>query len=260
MTAEDVPGFANPVHVYEDYEDHHWWYIARRRIVVPLVKAFLAPGSQVVDVGCGAGANLAALVGTYRCVGIDISEKLVSAGRRRFPGIEFIQGNAPEALGTHASTADAFLLMDVLEHIEDDRGYFERLFWAARPGAIFVITVPADPRLWSRHDVAVGHHRRYTPESLSTLWRGLPADQPLLTPFNRNFYPLIRLARANDWIRARLADCNETDFNMPPPFLNTMMASVMGSERRRILRALAAGKVAPFRRGVSLLAVVRKRP
>lgn len=145
--------------------------MARRRIIIPLVRQLLPPGTggTIVDVGCGAGANLAAFAAGYDCVGIDVSDDLVAAARGRFPGLTFISGDAPDDLGDFAGKADVFLLMDVIEHIKDDRAYLDRLFHAARPGAVFLLTVPADPELWSLHDDAVGHQRRYTPATLRAL-------------------------------------------------------------------------------------------
>jgi len=56
------------------------------------------------------------------------------------------------------------LLLDVLEHVEDDRGFLSAIVTAhAADDATVLISVPAWPRLFSRHDVKLRHHRRYTP-------------------------------------------------------------------------------------------------
>jgi hypothetical protein len=148
--------------------------------------------------------------------------------------------------------------MDVIEHIEDDKGYFRSLFEAARPGAAFLLTVPADPALWSPHDEAVGHQRRYTPEALAALWEGLPAEQLLLAYFNWFLLPLIALARAVNRRRGRVASSSGTDFDMPPALLNRLLAWIMTSERGRLVRLLANPRARGFRRGVSLVGVIRK--
>jgi len=118
----------NPADVYETFEDRHWWYVARRRIITPLVHSLVPPGNggTIVDVGCGAGANVAAFAGDYKCVGIDVSEDLIAAARRRFPSLTFIAGDAPDDLGDKGGNGDIFLLMDVIEHIKEDRAYFAR--------------------------------------------------------------------------------------------------------------------------------------
>jgi SAM-dependent methyltransferase len=250
----------NPVHVYEAFEDRHWWYVARRRIIVPLVQRLVTPGTgrTIVDVGCGAGANLAAFGDGYDCVGIDVSGDLVAAAQGRFPALTFIAGDAPGDLGDIAGKADVFLLMDVIEHVKNDHAYFARLFEAAGPGAVFFLTVPADPELWSLHDDAVGHHRRYTPETLRALWTELAADELLVAYFNSYLRPLVTLTRAVNDRRGRTAG-ETTDFAMPMWPLNPILAGIMGSEARVLAGLLSGKRRRGFRTGVSLAAIVRKR-
>lgn len=58
--------------------------------------------------------------------------------------------------------AELVLLMDVLEHVENDGALLGVYVGAAEAGTRFVVTVPAFSFLWSGHDVFLGHHRRYT--------------------------------------------------------------------------------------------------
>src|SRR4029079_14886838 len=61
---------------------------------------------------------------------------------------------------------DLILLLDVLEHIADDVAALAAARRALRPGGHLLVTVPALPWLWSRHDEANHHHRRYLPRGL----------------------------------------------------------------------------------------------
>jgi SAM-dependent methyltransferase len=62
---------------------------------------------------------------------------------------------------------DLVLLMDVLEHIEDSREFLCRSIRPLlAPGAIVLASVPAHPRLFSRHDTELSHFRRYVPRDL----------------------------------------------------------------------------------------------
>ena len=54
----------------------------------------------------------------------------------------------------------------MLEHLDDDRAALAELRRVVRPGGALVVTVPAHPRLWSRHDELNHHRRRYTRASL----------------------------------------------------------------------------------------------
>jgi SAM-dependent methyltransferase len=65
--------------------------------------------------------------------------------------------------------ADLILLLDVLEHLENDKDSLEIIKNATRKGALLCITVPADPTLWSKLDEDVFHFRRYTKESILSL-------------------------------------------------------------------------------------------
>jgi SAM-dependent methyltransferase len=241
-------------------EQSHWWFVSRREIVGSLLKSLLPanPRPLVVDVGCGTGANIAGLTDWCRAVGIDTSDRAIALAQERFPSVRFIRGFAPAALGPAAREADAFLLMDVLEHVEDDRGLLRALVESARPGACIVITVPADMALWSDHDVNFGHYRRYTSEGLRAVWAGLPVEPLLVSHFNARLYPLIRAARTLGrrfrvhWGREK------TDLGEPPRLVNRALRSVFGGEGRR-LRRVMAGEAPAYRRGVSLIAVLRCR-
>jgi hypothetical protein len=59
---------------------------------------------------------------------------------------------------------DVVLLLDVIEHIEDEQAFLRwmQTFPAITAQTQFVITVPAYQALWGSHDVALGHYRRYT--------------------------------------------------------------------------------------------------
>lgn len=243
--------------LHADIEQRHWWFVGRRAILGALVERLAPPGGRIVDVGCGTGGNLAEFAGRYACVGIDTSAEAVGHARRRFPEIEFLCGSAPEDLGDVASQADLFLLLDVLEHVDDDRDLLRRLVEAARPGARLLITVPADPALWSPHDVSFGHYRRYDRQRFQALWDDLPIEAELSSAFNSRLYWPIRAARF--WAKRRASACGRdgTDFALPSAPVNALLTRLFGGERRRLLRELRLRQAAP-RRGVSLAAVLRK--
>ena len=99
--------------------------------------------------------NLAALAGEYRCVGTDTSAEAIELARRRFSGITFLCGKAPDEIRPWLARADVVLMTDVLEHVFDDRGLLEPIIDVCPPGAKLLLTVPADMRLWSPHDTTL---------------------------------------------------------------------------------------------------------
>jgi Methyltransferase domain len=63
-------------------------------------------------------------------------------------------------------TFDVVLALDVIEHVADDVGYLRTLRSHAAAGATLVVTVPAYQRLFTSHDVYLGHYRRYSRRQL----------------------------------------------------------------------------------------------
>ena len=144
-------------------EERHWWFAARRGIVRDLVHDLVPPSKQslVIDVGCGSGGNTGALCRDYRCVGIDSSPEAIELASRKFPEARFIRGDVPRDLDGLLGEASLVMMMDVIEHVSDDFAMFSSVAAETKPGTHFLITVPAEDALWSKHDEASLHYRRY---------------------------------------------------------------------------------------------------
>jgi SAM-dependent methyltransferase len=253
---------AEQLRVNAQVEDRHWWFVGRRRIMRAIVESLVCPGSNalVVDVGCGTGGNIGALAKGYRTIGIDSSADAVALAQARFPNTRFVLGHAPRDLGDDARKARLFLLMDVLEHVPDDFLLLSELLEAASPGAYFLITVPADPSLWSKHDESHLHYRRYDLARFRRLWQELPATPLVVSHFNCFLYRPIQMARALNRRRGKSSGEADTDLWLPNRLVNRALTTLYAFERRRILKLLGGRGGQGFRRGVSLLAVLRREP
>lgn len=163
--------------VNEQNQLRHPWEEARYTFVLEKVSRLLDMKSEVCvfDIGCGDAYFIAKLCRQFphfKGVGVDVNftdEDLISipetyglSNLKIFRTIEEakISGVAPHLI----------LLMDVIEHIEDDRTFLSDLVVPAlRPeGTIVLITVPAFQRLFSQHDVFLKHYRRYDNARLRT--------------------------------------------------------------------------------------------
>ncbi len=216
-------------------------------------------GRTVVDIGCGTGANIAALASEYLCVGIDTSAQAITIARARYPGVRFICGAAPADLGNTAADADLFLVMDVLEHVEHDRSLLAGLVASSRPGSHFLITVPAGRHLWTGHDVAFGHYRRYEPDALRALWSELPVRERLVSFFNAYLYPAVAGTRAINRRLKRVSGVAGTDFRMPStPGVNRLLTSLFTREAKVLGDRMEEKRPRGFRAGVSLVAVLTR--
>lgn len=251
-------------------EERHWWFTARRTILGRLVGQLLdnqqlraadrtAEKPLLIDVGCGTGANLAAFSNSFRCLGVDTSGEAIQLAKQRYPQLEFLHGFAPDDLVDSIRAASVVTLNDVLEHVRDDFLLFSRIFAELSPGAMCVITVPADPKLWSGHDVSFGHYRRYVRERFEMLWQNLPVKAHLVSHFNSRLYPIIRTVRTlNNW-RGATGGVAGTDFKLPPAPVNHLLNSCFHGESRVLLRALR-GQGAGYQRGASMVAILERLP
>ncbi len=97
-------------------------------------------------------------------------------------GTLFVAARA-DALPFRDGAFDLVGSFDVLEHIADDGLALREQHRIVKQNGAVVAAVPADPRLWSAHDEAVGHHRRYTLESFTDL-----ADRAHLIVQRRTYF------------------------------------------------------------------------
>jgi len=246
--------------LHADVEQQHWWFVGRRAIMRRVLGCVVPPGEGrlVIDVGCGTGGNVASVAGDYEAVGIDTSERGIELARRRFPGVEFRCGVAPADLGDLADRASVVLLMDVLEHVEDDVSLLRAQVEAITPGAFVLITVPADMRLWSEHDESFGHYRRYDEAMLRRIWTELPVRERLVSYYNSRLYPMVRLVRTVTRMRGKTFGQAGTDLSMPPGSINGALASFFGGEAGRLVATLQGRRARGYRYGVSLMAVLER--
>jgi trans-aconitate methyltransferase len=243
---------------HRDLENRHWWFRGRRRAIVELGLRLMPPGGSVVDAGCGTGADIAAFPATYRRHGLDISATAIAFARENHPAVSFEVGAVPEAGGDAIGAADLVLLCDVLEHIEDHVAFLHGLVTLMKPGANLLLTVPADPRLWSPHDEVYGHFRRYTRSTLAAVWQDAPVRPRLLAPFNRRLYPVARAARAVSAWRGRGWGSEASDLALPWAPVNRLLERVFAGEAPALAGALDRGQTEVSGRGLSLLAVLER--
>jgi SAM-dependent methyltransferase len=125
-----------------------------------LVLRWIQPGSAL-DFGCGAGhvAVAAALAG-HRVVATDLDEQMraIAAAVAERAGAD-VAVRPPDQIG--AEQFDNVICLDVIEHVEDEGPLLVQLRQQLVPSGRLVLTVPAHPSLFSKHDSFQGHYRRY---------------------------------------------------------------------------------------------------
>jgi hypothetical protein len=245
--------------LHEKIEDKHWWFKGRRQILYKLIAAIAPPKKSLtlVNVGCGTGGDLSFLSSSYRCIGIDSSSRALAAAEKCAPKASVILGSNFEAVPPRQKgECRVWLFLDVLEHIKEELDFFSGFSNIFEVGEKIIITVPANPKLWSSHDESFGHYRRYTEESLKRIWNDLPFKIILLSRFNSRLYPLIWLIRSIKNKIGKKTGQKETDFFLLPSALNSLLYKIFCGEHKRILGIMDGDT--PYYYGTSLIAVLAR--
>ncbi|MFM1982687.1 MAG: hypothetical protein RJB22_1406 [Pseudomonadota bacterium] len=235
--------------VYDRMAQHdatHWWYVARRRILADLMARVIrpAPAARILEVGCGTGHNFDMLgrFGTVEAIEIDDGARALAEQRL---GRTIMTAPLPALDGVADGTYDVIALLDVLEHISDDVTSLQSLKRKLKPGGKILLTVPANPWMWSAHDLAHHHHRRYTQKSLNGVIARAGLKVDLMSHFNSLLFPVAAAAR----MIGKLVGKTTSDDQMPAAPVNALLTGIFGLERALI------GRV-PLPAGVSIVAIV----
>jgi SAM-dependent methyltransferase len=230
-------------------EERHWWFAARRKIVGEILTSLALPEhARILDAGCGTGGNLQFLSQFGDVTGVELDDGAAALARER-GSWPVLKGSLPDGMPFVGQQFDLIVLLDVLEHIDDDAGSMCALADLLAPGGYLVLTVPAFPFLWSPHDEEHHHKRRYRAAGLRAVIANAGLRLSYLSHFNTWLFPMVAAVR----LVRKVFPANEvgSDVQLPGPAVNRMLQTVFGSERRWIGRLRM-----PF--GVSLLAVARK--
>lgn len=239
---------------YYEVEGRHWWFRGRARIVASTVASLeLQPGGQgrprILDYGTGTGTMLDVLRGFGDAQGVDADERAVAFCHAR--GEALVRRLDHGALPFCDASFDLLTALDVLEHIDDDRGTLREIARVLAPGGRLVVTVPANPWMWGAQDEVSHHFRRYTAARLRAAIECSGLELERLTHFNTLLFPPITAIRLLRRLRPAPGE-PRSDFGLPggKGAVNLLLARIFGLEARWLRHAGL-----PF--GVSLLAVAR---
>lgn len=223
-------------------EHKHWWYRERRRVLARSLDALVRTGEKpgrALDIGAAGGGNTRVLRDrNWDATALEYGEE--GAGVARGRNLPVIRGDAV-ALPVADEAMDLVVAYDVLEHIEDDKSAVREIARVLRPGGTALIAVPCDMELWSEHDTAVGHFRRYDRDGLLNLL----SSAGLRIEDVRSWNVLLRPVAA--WRRKKSTGSDLEDLS---PLVNLGLTAVIAAERY-----LPVGKLP----GVSVLVRARRQ-
>lgn len=205
-----------------DSAPRHWYYRAK----LSALRRLIAGGNHasLLDVGAGTGFFARSLlecgdVGQATCVdpGYPEDRDETVQGRK----LSFRRRADQEQ-------ADLVLMMDVIEHVADDVGLVREYVAAARPGARFVVSVPAFMWLWSGHDVFLEHHRRYTLPQVEQVLRNADLTVERGCYFYGALLPLAAATRLAKRLAGR--DRPESQMSSVPAPANALLGMVCSAE------------------------------
>jgi SAM-dependent methyltransferase len=227
---------ATEVRKLVELEDRHWWYRERRYLLAAALRG-VRPG-RALDVGAAGGGNTRVLTALgWQAAALEYGEEGARvAAERQLPVVRGDAHRLPVADGA----VDLVVAFDVLEHLPDDVGAAREVHRVLAPGGRFLVAVPADERLWSVHDDAVGHVRRYTRSTLTSALTSAGFEVADLRSWNVLLRPVVAMRRRST---------TASDLVPVHPLVNAGLRGVITAERY-----LPVGRLP----GVSLLVRARK--
>src|SRR5689334_3739322 len=210
-----------------ELDDRHWWYRGRRRIIqAELDRLPLPPGGRVLDAGCGSGRTLEELGRYGEVFGIELDPGAAGVARAR--GCGEVREGRLEELPWEDGFFDLITCLDVIEHTPDDRVTLGELRRVCRPGGFLLVTVPAYQSLWSQHDEANHHFRRYGRRTLRAAALDSGWRVHRVTSFNSLlFAPAAAVRVAQRW---RPSSDYKPDLTLGPSWLNSVLERPLALE------------------------------
>ena len=206
----------------------HWYYAAKYAFVRKLIGN--TRHKLLLDVGAGSGLFGRAALDDR------IAGKVVSVDLAYREGVpDCASGDDMICLPSIEFTeADLALMLDVIEHVQDDVSFLKEYRNKITPGCTVIVSVPAFNCLWSEHDKVLGHFRRYTIKSLEATLTAAGYQIEKTCYFFGAIFPAVFVLRSFD----RLFRCfggaprETSDLKEHGRFLNWFLEKVCLAELR----------------------------
>jgi SAM-dependent methyltransferase len=222
-------------------EADYWWNVSKRGMVLALARSRGTVSNRGaaglgIDIGCGAGYTARVFESTWRMVGVDLSGDALQFCRRR--GLRRLcqVDTTAFSLPFKAGSFDLVMLLDVIEHVEDDVHALAECRRILRAGGLLILTVPAFMTLWSPWDEALGHRRRYTARGLANALQQAGLSTQRLSYMFFFVFPIAVVIRGVKRLVHRSRTRYTSDFIPIPKALNTLLVKVGRLEQWIITR------------------------
>jgi SAM-dependent methyltransferase len=227
----------------------HWWFVGTRDILFSVVHRDMTNRAPILDVGCGSGLLMKRFEDVGRVFGVDNSRE--SLDHCRGIGFSRLSQASAEALPFKSAAFDFVIAADMLEHCEDDEAVLREMHRVTASGGTFLASVPAYNFLWSAHDVALHHKRRYSRGELIRKVKAGGYTVNRASYFNSVLFPPLAVSRLTLGKLREYSTGRRIKYYENLRFLNAALLGVM-----RVERWLLARCNLPF--GLSILLLASK--
>ncbi len=217
---------------YFELERSHFWRIAKRRLVLNWLGRHAPAGAslRVLDIGGACSVIPKDLDRWGRVEVLEGDEDTVRLARAQL-GIDVHHAWFPDRIPVQGPY-DVITMVDVLEHMPDDVRSLRHARDLLRPGGVLLCTVPALKWLWSDHDVALHHYRRYTRRGLLHALGSAGLRVERISYYTSLLLPALALQRlASRLVRRRTGESPQYDVRPPGFGLNRLFGRLMSIER-----------------------------
>jgi Methyltransferase domain len=200
--------------------DSHWYYVSKGRALCSLIAGMHV--AEILDVGAGSGVFARQMLAkgiSARAVCVD--PNYVEDWDEQYLGKPIQFRRALELVTQHL-----ILMIDVLEHVDDDLGLIRSYTDEAMPGTLLLISVPAFEFLWSGHDIFLDHKRRYTLAQVESLVRQAGLEVVRGRYFFASVLPLAALMRLYDRLRVAGGGTPKSSLTQHSRFVNDWLTRV----------------------------------
>lgn len=216
-------------YMYE-MESEHWWFVSRRDFILSLIRFINKSYPVILDIGCGTGLNLSEFKNVGRAYGFDISKDAVGFCHKRGT-LNVVQASASD-ICFGEKVFDIVTLLDVMEHLPYQKAAFEEVRRVLKDNGKLIITVPAFKILWSQHDEALCHFRRYERSELikELIESGYRIEK--IGYFFFSSFLAVALIRIIRKLRVSKNSCHSDTTTAPPKLINRFLIYLFRIERR----------------------------
>jgi SAM-dependent methyltransferase len=200
----------------------HWYYQSKWVALSRLIKSSPITVGSIIEVGAGSGffgKQAKNLLNSAELTCVDIN---YSVDEEVIDAVTYLKYSGNR-------TADLYLFIDVLEHVQDDKKLVKEYLDSALPGSLFIVTVPAFMSLWSGHDEYLEHYKRYRVFELHDIGKDLDLRVLKSGYLFSIVFPIV-------WISRKIFIRNKKTSNMAnvPGPLNYLLKTVTSMEHKTL--------------------------